>query len=495
MRNNITVQSRGGCPIKEIDKSAHNPNVLTLPDQKPHEQDTRGSKVYAVTSVRQGTSIVEEKDQTEVGSDGTSVDAKLGKSETILEHEDTYSPAEVNSTDRTGDVGKKSYIGRSCNDQAVSDTKSHARDETDEIDESAKKSSEVSQKTTEENAYIHTLGPIYSQKVQLAISVYYAGVHPETPACDRSRSVDTCKRTNIRFSGVGVSVGIIHLSDREHIVQSSGPDGLIRNSTDLALDRDHATESSLVPLITTTYTSCPREETTTRNLNEHCPAETDDVHSIGSSTTFQKKNLDTVESARGKIGCAHGVPILTSIITKGTFSVHNKDTQEDKESIPDVTDIAKGRSVSPIGTTLITQPNKQNTEVSVKNGPINVIDVVDHSANYGAFPCDVYGTAGCSASIRTDKGTLSDESFSEEHKVTSLAPENDTHEVTSTKIRAEKCTITGVLGFDATEKATVENKKHSEENQKNVRNPPRPATARIRKIDACNTRIFGQKRL
>ena len=69
--------------------------------------------------------------------------------------------------------------------------------------------------------------------------------------------------------------------------------------------------------------------------------ELDDAYATGSSLMPQKKNPDSLEMLRGKVGrlVGHLVALLTTL--KGLPSTYNKDLQEDKEPLFDALDTLK----------------------------------------------------------------------------------------------------------------------------------------------------------
>lgn len=125
------------------------------------------------------------------------------------------------------------------------------------------------------------------------------------------------------------------------------------------------------------------EEVIIWNSNEYQFVEIDDAYSTGSSIMPQKKNPDIAELVRGKTGRVYGALISLLTTMKGIPLAYNKDMQEDKELVFDAMDTVKGCIALFTGMLSTMKYNKEQMELSAKNGFTNATDAADYLVNHG----------------------------------------------------------------------------------------------------------------
>ena len=453
----------GGRFTKEENQLVHNFNASITFDQKFYKQDIEGSIAHVTQLGAVG--IISDDDMKKIieGLKSIKADIESGKLEITEESEDIHSFVESNLIDRIGEPGKKLHTGRSRNDQVALDMKLYTRDEVTEVDRLLKGLLNVIHRIMKENIVSYMPGFTHLQKAQPITLAHHFGAYFEMFKRDRDRLKDIYKRMNYCPIGSGALAGTTYPLDRNLTATLLGFEGPTLNSMDSVSDRDYLIEFLSAMSTIMMHLSRFSEEIIIWNSNEYRFVELDDAYSTGSSIMPQKKNPDIAELVRGKTGRVYGA--LMSLLTtmKGLPLAYNKDMQEDKELTFDAIDTTKGCISLFTGMIDTMKFNKENMELSAKNGFTNATDAADYLVGKGVPFRDAHGIVGQLVLFCIEKDIALDDMTLSEFKAISPVFEEDIYEAISLKTCVEKRTTIGAPGMEAMKKVISLNEKYLSE--------------------------------
>lgn len=180
----------------------------------------------------------------------------------------------------------------------------------------------------------------------------------------------------------------------------------------------------------------------------------------------QKKNPDIAELVRGKTGRVYGALISLLTTMKGIPLAYNKDMQEDKELVFDAMDTVKGCIALFTGMLSTMKYNKEQMELSAKNGFTNATDAADYLVNHGVPFRDAHGIVGQIVLYCIDKNIAIDDMSLEELKAISPVFEEDIFEAVSMETCVEKRLTIGAPGQQAMRKVIALEKEYLAEDWK-----------------------------
>ena len=153
---------------------------------------------------------------------------------------------------------------------------------------------------------------------------------------DLERLADCRKRTNRLPLGAAALAGTPYQPDRQYLAEILGFDDVCSNSLDAVSDRDFAIEFCAVAALTLTHLSRWCEELVLWSSQQFSFISMPDRFCTGSSIMPQKKNPDVPELIRGKSGRTNGNLFALLTLMKSQPLAYNKDNQEDKEPLFDL---------------------------------------------------------------------------------------------------------------------------------------------------------------
>ena len=237
-----------------------------------------------------------------------------------------------------GEIGKKLHTARSRNDQVATATRLWLRKR---IDVQLRLLAQT-RKALLNKAQLHTdtLMPGFTH-LQVAQPTTL-GHHLHAYACmlerDAQRLRETRARTNILPLGAAALAGTSHAIEPGQVADELGFDGLCKNSMDAVSDRDYILDYLSCASVAMIHLSRIGEEIVIWCSQPFGFAHVPDSFSTGSSIMPQKRNPDAAELIRGKSGRVLGHLMATLAMLKGQPLAYNKDNQEDKEALFDVSD-------------------------------------------------------------------------------------------------------------------------------------------------------------
>ena len=253
-------------------------------------------------------------------------------------YEDIHMNIEIELHNLIGDTAEKLHTARSRNDQVVTDFKLWIIKATKEI---YSKIGDL-QKTIIKKAALHvkTILPGFThlQSAQIVSLAHHLMAYYEMLKRDKDRFLNSINRMNECPLGSAALAGTSFPIDRILTSKMLGFKKPTSNSMDSVSDRDYALEFLSNAAICGSHLSRFGEDITIWASTQFKFITLSDDFSTGSSIMPQKKNPDSAELMRGKMGRLSGnfISLLTTV--KGLPLTYNKDLQEDKEPVFDTYD-------------------------------------------------------------------------------------------------------------------------------------------------------------
>ena len=250
-------------------------------------------------------------------------------------YEDIHMNIEIELHNLIGDTAEKLHTARSRNDQVVTDFKLWIIKATKEI---YSKIGDL-QKTIIKKAALHvkTILPGFThlQSAQIVSLAHHLMAYYEMLKRDKDRFLYSIDRMNECPLGSAALAGTSFPIDRILTSKMLGFKKPTSNSMDSVSDRDYALEFLSNAAICGSHLSRFGEDTTIWASTQFKFITLSDDFSTGSSIMPQKKNPDSAELIRGKMGRLSGnfISLLTTV--KGLPLTYSKDLQEDKEPVFD----------------------------------------------------------------------------------------------------------------------------------------------------------------
>jgi argininosuccinate lyase len=304
-------------------------------DRRWYAEDIRGSMAYARAIERLGLITADELKQILDGLVQVKQEFDTGTFVAVDNDEDIHTAVERRLTELIGDAGKKLHTGRSRNDQVATDahlamlttiaqTKLHLIDLQSALVEHA-----------ENNLDYIVSGYTHVRRAQPVLWAHYIMSFFWMFDRDRDRLNDLARRASMSPLGAGALAGNAFGVDREMLARDLDFATVYENSMDAVSDRDFVLEYLFVASLLAIHLSRLAEDLIYYSSEEFGWVRIDDAYSTGSSIMPQKKNPDSLELIRGKVGRIIGSLTSLLVVMKGTPSTFNKDYQEDKEGLFD----------------------------------------------------------------------------------------------------------------------------------------------------------------
>ncbi|XP_010223187.1 PREDICTED: argininosuccinate lyase-like [Tinamus guttatus] len=273
-----------------------------------------------------------------------------------------HSPVSSGLHELIGDVAGKLSIGRSTNEQVVTDLKLFMKKSISVV------STHLLQliKTLVERAAIEidVILPGYThlQKAQPFRWSQFLLSHAVALTRVSERLGEIKKRVNILPLGSGALAGNPLDIDRELLRSELDCASITLNSMDAISDRDSVVELLSVATLLMLHLSKLAEDLIIYSTSEFGLVTISDALTTGSILMPQKKNPISLELIRSKTGRVLGRLVSIIMVLKGLPSTFSKDLQEDKEAVIDVVDTLT--AVLQLATAVIStlQINKENME-------------------------------------------------------------------------------------------------------------------------------------
>jgi argininosuccinate lyase len=300
--------------------------------------DIEGSMAYARALERAGLLTADEVDQLIQGLEAVAREFEGGEFEIKPSDEDIHTAVERRLAELVGQVAGKLHTGRSRNDQVATDLRLYLMWEIPDLCQRLGELQEAIVTKAEQHLEVIMPGYTHLQRAQPVLFSHWLLSTFWMLQRDRERLDDLEKRVAVLPLGAGALAGHALGIDRQFLAAELGFRAVCENSLDAVSDRDFVAEFLFWAALLQTHLSRLAEDLIIWSSAEFGFVELDDAYATGSSLMPQKKNPDSLELLRGKVGrmVGHLVTLLT--VLKGLPSTYNKDLQEDKEPLFDALD-------------------------------------------------------------------------------------------------------------------------------------------------------------
>ncbi len=261
-----------------------------------------------------------------------------GEAKFLSSDEDIHMAMERLLSEKIGSAGEKIHSGRSRNDQVATSFRLYLTALEGKICRQLVELMEtLLQKALQ---HVDHLLPGYThlQQAQPVSLAHYLLSFFWAFARDVERMFDSLPRLLTLPLGSGAMAGSGFKLDRQMLAKELGFLRVAKNSMDSVSDRDFALEFLFMTSLVSLHVSRLAEDWIIFSSSEFSFIQMADEYSTGSSIMPNKKNPDSLELSRGKIGRVIGSLISLVVTLKGLPSTYNRDLQEDKEPVFDAAD-------------------------------------------------------------------------------------------------------------------------------------------------------------
>lgn len=291
-------------------------------------------------------------------------------------------------------VARKLRTGRSRNDLVATLERMWVKDATGNMQQLILELISALLSQAKKNAEVILPGYTHLQRAQAILWPHFLLAYCEMLRRDWERLQDCAKRADELPMGSGALAGTSISVNREQLRQDLGFARLSQNSLDATSDRDFIVEVTFACTLLATHLSRMAEDLILYCSSEFGFVELDDAYSTGSSLMPHKKNPDSLELIRGRVGRIQGR--LTGLLTtlKGLPSSYGRDLQEDKVGLFDAVNTTAGSlkiMARVIGTL---QVNKARMREAAEAGFLTATEMAEELARRGVHFSEAHDTVG-----------------------------------------------------------------------------------------------------
>jgi len=248
--------------------------------------------------------------------------------------EDVHLNVESRLIERLGlDIGGRLHMGRSRNDQVVTDSRLYVRDALLAIGRLLIGLVSALLDRAEEQAGTLTLGYTHSQAAQPITFGFWLSAHASALLRDLKRLSDALETVNLCPLGSGALAGTSFPIDRRLTCALLGFDDILRHALDATSTRDYMLETASVCATCMAQLSRLAEEIVVWSSSATSGLKVSDAYTTGSSIMPQKRNPVVAELARAKSATAFGALMEILSVTKSVTMGYSSDLQQDKPPI------------------------------------------------------------------------------------------------------------------------------------------------------------------
>lgn len=308
--------------------------------------------------------------------------------------EDVHTNIEAALVKRVGEAGRRLHTARSRNDQVATGMRLWTRDQIDRILELIRELQSVLVDIAEKSVTVILPGFTHLQHAQPVVLAHHLLAYFEMLARDRQRYVELRDRVNVLPLGSAALAGTPHPIDRRFVAEALRFRTISANSMDAVSDRDFLVEFCADAALVMMHLSRLCEELILWSTPEFGFVEIGDAFATGSSIMPQKKNPDVAELIRGKTGRVYGGLIALLTVMKGLPLAYNRDLQEDKEAVFDVSDTVQAcldvmRRMLPA-----VRFDKAKMREAVREGFLEATDLADYLVTKGVSFREAHAVVG-----------------------------------------------------------------------------------------------------
>lgn len=305
-------------------------------DKVMYDADLTGTKVYTQGLNKLGLITSDELDKIHEGLEVIRGEWKNGTFEEKAGDEDIHTANERRLGEIIGKhIAGKVHTGRSRNDQVATDMRIYVRETLGQLVGFLGSFITAIVKRAESEIDVLMPGYTHLQRAQPIRWAHWLSSYATYFTEDYKRLKQILERVNQLPLGAGALAGHPYGIDREFLAEGLGFSGVIGNSLAAVSDRDFVVETLFWSSLFMNHISRFSEDLIIYSSAEFGFVQLADAYSTGSSLMPQKKNPDSLELLRGKLGRVFGSLAGFLMSLKSIPSTYNKDMQEDKEPLFD----------------------------------------------------------------------------------------------------------------------------------------------------------------
>jgi len=352
-------------------------NVSIDFDKRLANQDIRCSTAHVEMLEERG--IVSKREAKSILNGLKKIQAEFGKGNFHFSRdlEDIHMNIEGRLKEIIGEIAGKVHTARSRNDQVATDIRLWIREASDNVQVLLKRLMKTILNKAEENTDTIMPGFTHLQVAQPITLGHYFLSYIEMLNRDLNRFKDAQERANECPLGACALAGTSFDIDRHQTSAALGFSKPMSNSLDAVSDRDFVIEFLSCLSITATHLSRFAEDLTIWTTDQFNFVVLPESFTSGSSIMPQKRNPDSVELVRAKVGRVNGALISMLTVMKGLPLAYSKDMQEDKEQLFDSYDNILIMFQVMEGVIKDLSPNKENLLRAASLGYSTATDLAD----------------------------------------------------------------------------------------------------------------------
>ena len=348
-----------------------------------------------------------------------------------LPAEDVHSFIEARLVQLIGDTGRKLHMGRSRNDQVATAFRLWLRDEMDAVSELVRRAQAAFLDLAERHSEAVIPGYTHLQRAQPVLWAHWCLAYFEMLGRDGERLREAQRRVNVMPLGAAALAGTSYKIDREQVARELGFAGIAHNSLDAVSDRDFCIEFAAAASLVMVHLSRLAEDIILYSSVEFGFIELSDAVATGSSLMPQKKNPDSMELVRGKAGRVFGHTMALLSVMKGLPLAYNKDMQEDKEAVFDISQTVRA-SLEVTATVLGNMRlREERARTAARLGYMNATELADYLARKGMPFREAHEAVGRLVLKAIERGAELQELELDELRAVSSLIEEDVYEALS----------------------------------------------------------------
>jgi len=276
------------------------------------------------------------------------------------------------------DVGGKTHLAKSRNDQVMADIRIYVRGEILEVCSTLLELDKSLLKLAEEHKGTIMCGYTHMQPAQAITYGHYLLSYFDVFHRDLKRLLQAYDQTNVSPLGASALAGTSLNIDRQYTADLLGFDKVLENTIDAVSNRDFMLETGFCLTLIMTSLSRMAEDYILWSTQEYGLIELSDEFTDTSTAMPQKKNASLFEMVRGRTGTSIGALLQLFSTVKGLPTGYNQDLQELKQSLWGLIDTAKSSVTITRQMIETAHVNKEKMLDSANKNYVTAIDLAEH---------------------------------------------------------------------------------------------------------------------
>uniref|UniRef100_A0A4X2KDM9 Argininosuccinate lyase n=1 Tax=Vombatus ursinus TaxID=29139 RepID=A0A4X2KDM9_VOMUR len=296
----------GGRFVGSVDPIMEKFNASIAYDQRMWEADIQGSKAYSKGLEKAGLLTKAELGEILCGLDKVAEEWANGTFVQNPSDEDIHTANERRLKELIGETAGKLHTGRSRNDQVVTDLRLWMRGSCSALSAHLRTLLTTMVERAEAEKDVLFPGYTHLQRAQPIRWSHWILSHAVALSRDLERLLEVRKRIDVLPLGSGAIAGNPLGVDRELLRKELNFSAITLNSMDATSERDFVAEFLFWGSLCMTHLSKMAEDLIIYGTKEFSFVQLSDAYSTGSSLMPQKKNPDSLELIRSKVGRVFG---------------------------------------------------------------------------------------------------------------------------------------------------------------------------------------------